>query len=148
MNTVYIINYKQEKPVGVFDTFNGLTEFISNQISPRNLPDPSPFIVFSVSLNNSSWYATFVSPDQYWKGDLVYRISLSKEGKWTSFCQGFPYGFNSASNEVLKSFYRRDCSNNSNLYSEDVLATSSEAALVRVQDKLNNILLLLNKKIE
>lgn len=147
MDNIYLINYKMEKPLGVFDSFEMMIEFILNRINPRSLPDPSPFVVFSAKINCGSW-VTFVHPDQYWNGDLLYRVKLGTNGLWSTYCLGFPSGFNSAFNELLKNFYQSHYIDNHKIYSEDVIANSHEAALTRVQDKLNSIVSLLNKKIE
>lgn len=147
MDTIYLVNYKMEKPVGVFDSIEKLSDFISNQLNPRNLPDPSPFVVFSLKFNYGSW-VTFVTPDKYWRGDLLYRVKLDSAGNWSACCLGFPVGFNSSSNEQLKKFYRNYCTDVGVTYSEEVVSDSFDNAVLRVKEKLNHIFLLLHKKIE
>lgn len=147
MDTIYLINYKMEKPLGVFNKFEVMTEFILNRINPRNLPDPSPFVVFSAKISCGT-HVTFIPPDQYWNGDLLYKVKLGTNGLWSTYCLGFPSGFNSVSNDLLRNFYQCYSIDNNKVYSEDVVASSHEAALARVQDKLSSIFSLLNKKIE
>lgn len=147
MDTIYLVNYKMEKPVGVFDSSEKVSEFISNQLNPRNLPDPSPFVVFSLKFNYASW-VNFISPDHYWDGDLLYRVKLDTNGSWKSQCLGFSSGFNSASNESLKKFYHSYCSDNGVIYTEDVIATSSLDAISLVQEKFMKIFQLLTKRLE